>query len=47
MLLTSMINLGLLRGILTRFLQKGISLREDALVLIDPFSSKSALTNVI
>ena len=42
-----MINLGLLQGILTRFLQKGISLGEDALVLIDPFSSKSALTNVI
>ena len=40
-------NLGLLRGILTRFLQKGISLGEDALVLIDPFSSNSALTSVM
>lgn len=42
-----MINLGLLRGILMRCWQKGISLGEDALALIDPSCSKNALTIVI
>ena len=39
-----MINLRLLLGILMRFLWKGINLGEEALALIGPFSSKSALT---
>ena len=44
MLLIFMINLRLLLGILMRFLWKGINLGEEALALIGPFSSKSALT---
>ena len=42
-----MINLGLLLGILMRFLWKGINLGEESLALIGPFSSKNASTAVL